>query len=97
MPAQYREEVMMMEEEIKEPCPFCGARPEERDEKGRPVLSVFSVYQDSYVSYIGHSKSENADWEVSCNRCLAEGPLAHSREEAIRLWNRRAHSERSKR
>jgi len=29
-------------------------------------------------------------WEVQCNLCLAEGPKADTREEAIAAWNRRA-------
>ena len=28
-------------------------------------------------------------WWVQCEDCDAEGPIAHSEEEAIRLWNRR--------
>ena len=68
-----------MMEKIKAPCPFCGARPEEKNELGEPMMVV-----------VPHHSIEGRvmAYTVMCQHCAAEGPAGDTIAEAVALWNK---------
>lgn len=52
---------------------------------------------DEFIPILDVVEVQDGRLAVKCGNCGAIGPLAETPEEAVKLWNRRAHSERSKR
>lgn len=81
----------MAEYETVKPCPFCGT-----DLQDFPIIMIVTpVHSDEYLIAKlerKHIIGSDADYAVHCIQCGAVGERGHTREEAIRYWNRRANS-----
>lgn len=62
-----------MSEEKLESCPFCGC-------------ASLTTAKENPNAEMGEAF---AWWYVSCDGCMAQGPLEKTKEEAEAAWNRR--------
>lgn len=66
--------------------PWTMKEPKPMSQKPQPCPFCFSDKTRS--TSIGSEDNDERDWFVECTNCLANGPMADSRHEAVQEWNK---------
>lgn len=71
------------------PCPFCGTGVSEKTRYQTSILTHGPLDPEDMTKGV---HPENIEYTLACSGCGADGPLAHSQEEAVAGWNKRVES-----